>query len=484
MECPAGCAAQVLLKPSNRLMKPTGSARNIVSAWWLVILLAGCVSRPASRGPVMVLPESVRTSFHLAPSYQKYLPVGGLPVVGSSQVSDHAMREAAWLVERLLGGRPDILQAMAANQTRFAVMAWNEFTTDIPEHAALTPKVFWDRRARGLGATPQAPAVSCAEENLLAFPGDPYPTENIGIHEFAHAIHEMGLGTVDPTFDPRLRAAFHSATNRGLWAGTYAGSNRHEYWAEAVQSWFDDNRQNDALHNHVNTRAELKSYDPGVAALCLEVFGDGAWRYRRPMLRPARDRRHLAGFDPARSPRFEWRPAPVPDQPRVLIQTALGDLELELDARRAPETTRNFLRYVHAGLYSDGQFFRTVRSDNQPTNAYRIQVIQAGANPARTNDFYPAIRLERTRDTGWTHRAGTLSMARSEPDTAQENFFICLEDAPELDYGGRRNADGQGFAAFGMVVQGMNVLREMHRQPATGQTLSPPIRIQRAIRLN
>ena len=163
--------------------------------------------------------------------------------------------------------------------------------------------------------------MSCAEENLLAFPGDPYPTENIGIHEFAHAIHEMGMVTVDPTFDRRLRAAFHSATNRGLWAGTYAGSNRHEYWAESVQSWFDDNRHNDALHNHVNTRVELKAYDPAVAALCQEVFGDSPWRYQRPMLRLARDRRHLLGFNPARSPRFEWRSAPVPEKPRVLIQT-------------------------------------------------------------------------------------------------------------------------------------------------------------------
>ena len=439
---------------------------------------------PAEAEAPRPLPAGLRAQFGLAPFYQKHLLVGGLPIVGSAQVSDPALREATWLVRKMLGRRPDILRAMAAQRTRFAVMAWNEFTTDIPEHSGLTPQVYWDRRARGLGATPEAPAVSCAEENLLAYPGDPYPTENIGIHEFAHAIHEMGMPAVDPTFDPRLRAAFHSATNRGLWAGTYAGSNRHEYWAEAVQSWFDDNRENDALHNHVNTRMELCAYDPAVAALCREVFGDGTWRYQRPALRSAAERRHLSGYDPARSPRFQWRPAAIPDQPRVLMQTALGDIELLLDARRAPVTVSNFLHYVHHGFYADGRFVRTVRPENQPTDTFLIQVIQAEANPTRAVEFPPAIPLERTRDTGLRHLTGTISMARREPDSAQDNFFICVTDEPELDFAGRRNSDGQGFAAFGQVVKGMEVVRQLHSHAHTNQTLTPPVRIQRAIRLN
>lgn len=457
-----------------------------LSVWWCVLagLMVSCVTRPTEFQAVRPIPEPLRRSFNLTAFYQKHLLVGGLPIVGSTNVSDPALREAAWIVERMLGNRPDILHAMAANRTRMTVMAWNEFTTDIPEHAALTPKVYWDRRARGLGATPDAPAVSCAEENLLAFPGDPYPTENIGIHEFAHAIHEMGMSVVDPTFDTRLRAAFHSATNRGLWKGTYAGSNRYEYWAEATQSWFDDNRENDALHNHVNTRVELLEYDPAVAGLCREVYGDGSWRYRRPLLRPAAERRHLAGFDPTKSPRFQWRPESIPDQPRVLIQTELGDIEVELEARRAPGTVSNFLHYVHAGWYADGRFFRTVRSDNQPTNTTRIHVLQAEANPSKTNEFRAPIALERTRETGLKHLAGTISMARSAPDTAQDSFFFCLEAEPELDFGGRRNPDGQGFAAFGRVVKGMDVVERIHSQPFTGQLLNSPIRIQRAIRLN
>ena len=432
---------------------------------------------------VTPVPADIRAQFKLAPFYQKYLNVGGLPVVGSSKVSDYALLETAWIVRQMLAERPDILRSLATNGTRFAVMAYNEYTTDVPEHADLKPRIFWDRRARGLGASPEAPAVSGAEENVLCFPGDPYSTENIAIHEFAHAIHGMGLNTLDPTFDARLLAAFHSATNQGLWKGTYAGTNREEYWAECVQNWFDDNRENDALHNHVNTRQELKDYDPTAAALCREVFGDGPWRYQKPHLRAPADRAHLQGFDVASAPRFRWRNEAVSEHPRMLIQTALGDIEVELDAKAAPLTVTNFLKYAQDGLYADGRFFRTVTSSNQPTNAIKIAVIQAQANPAKTNEFYPPIRLERTRDTGLKHQAGTLSMARGEPDSAQDHFFICVTDQPELDFGGRRNPDGQGFAAFGRVTKGMDVVRQIHTGPAEGQQLTPPIRIQRAIRL-
>lgn len=452
---------------------------------WRIVGLVALVVGPTLRavddvGPV---PEPVRSAFQLSPFYAKCIVVSGLPVVGSTNVSDAAVREAAWIVEHLLGHREDILRAMATNKVRFAVMAWNEFTTDIPEHRDLTPKVYWDRRARGLGATPVRPAVSCAEENLLAFPGDPYPTENIGIHEFAHAIHEMGMTTADPTFDRRLREAFADARKRGLWTNTYAASNPSEYWAEGVQDWFDDNRQNDALHNHVNTRAELNEYDPALAALCAEVFGDGPWRYQRPAKRAPAERAHLAGFDPSKAPRFVWREAPMVDRPRVTIQTTLGSIGVELEATRAPVTVSNFLRYVLLGLYNDGQFHRTVTLSNQPNNAVKIKVIQASANPARTNELLPPIPLERTRDTGLKHLHGTISMARDGPDTAQDQFFICIGDQPELDFGGRRNPDGQGFAAFGRVYEGMEIARRIQQAPAGGQTLKPPVLIQRAIRV-
>lgn len=447
----------------------------------ILIALNWGIADAQTVGPIS---EQVRNRFDLNLFYQKHLDVGGLPVVGSEYVTDEAMLEAAWIVNKMIGQRPDIIAAMAKNKTRLAVMAYNEFTTDIPEHRHLKSKVYWDRRARGLGATRSAPAVSCAEENLLCHPNDPYSTENICIHEFAHAIHQMGMRDIDPTFDRRLKQAYEGAKKNGLWKDTYASGNRQEYWAEAVQSWFDDNRQNDALHNHVNTRNELKEYDPDLARLCEQVFGNGDWRYKKPMLRTPEDRGHLKNVDFENLPRFEWRKSPIPSSPKVLIQTTAGDIEFELDAEHAPISAANFLEYVHRGLYSDGVFHRTVTADNQPENKIKIAVIQASADPKKKKQFTEPIVIERTRDTGLKHLDGTISMARAAPDSAQDHIFICIGDQPELDFGGKRNPDGQGFAAFGKVTKGMDIVRKIHQSPANGQTLEPKILIQRAIRLN
>ena len=195
---------------------------------------------------------------------------------------------------------------MIKNKIRVAVMAYSERTTDIPEHRDMKPKEYWNMCGRRAGASRRTPVVSCAEENLLNYRGDPYSTENILIHEFGHGIHGVGLAAVDPTFGPRLRKAFSDAMAKGLWRGTYAGSNVGEYWAEAVQSWFDTNRQNDSQHNQVDTREELKAYDPDVAKLCNEVFGDGPWRDVRPDHR--QEKAHLAGFDLSKVPAFKWEP--------------------------------------------------------------------------------------------------------------------------------------------------------------------------------
>ncbi len=452
----------------------------------LLLALCACVwaGAPASLsgadervGPV---PDAVRRALNLDPFYQKYTSVSDLPILSSQQTSDFALLEAAYIIRHMLALRPDTIHVLATNHVRAVVMAYNEFTTDLPEQRDMRPKVYWDSRARGLGGK----VCSGAEENLLCFPGDPYPTENIFLHEFAHVIHEEAMRAVDPTFNTRLRAAFKSATGRGLWKGTYAGTNPSEYWAESVQDWFDNNRHDDALHNHIHTRAMLKEYDPDVAKLCAEVFGEVDWRYLKPMEREPTGRAHLAGFDPAKSPRFHWRNPPIPDKPRVQFETEIGNFEVELDAKAAPVTVSNFLLYANERLYNDGYFFRTVTPSNQPTNTVKIQVVQAVGSQARTNEYYPPIRLERTRDTGLRHLDGTISMARDGPDTAQESFFICIGDQPELDFGGKRNPDGQGFAAFGRVVKGMNLIRKIHASPADGQQLNPPIRIQRAVRLN
>jgi peptidyl-prolyl cis-trans isomerase A (cyclophilin A) len=164
------------------------------------------------------------------------------------------------------------------------------------------------------------------------------------------------------------------------------------------------------------------------------------------------------------------------DLPHVVIQTPLGSMEVEVDTVRAPATSRNFLRYVDQGSYRGGRFHRTVRLDNQPENKLKIEVIQGGLDSRHAKEF-PPIRLERTSETGLAHRDGTVSMARDGPDTATSEFFICIGDQPELDFGGKRKPDGQGFAAFGRVVRGMNVVRQIQTARARGQRLRPPIEI-------
>ncbi len=169
---------------------------------------------------------------------------------------------------------------------------------------------------------------------------------------------------------------------------------------------------------------------------------------------------------------------------RVVVQTEKGEIELELDEARAPTTVRNFLAYVDAGLFDGGVFHRTVKlkPDNQPNSTVKIEVIQGSINPARQSEERAPIPLERTSVTGVKHKDGTISMARDTPDSARSDFFICVGDQPELDQGGKRNPDGQGFGAFGRVVKGMDVVRAIQQAPAEGQKLTPPIKLQRAAR--
>jgi peptidyl-prolyl cis-trans isomerase A (cyclophilin A) len=163
--------------------------------------------------------------------------------------------------------------------------------------------------------------------------------------------------------------------------------------------------------------------------------------------------------------------------PRVLIKTEVGEIELEIDSARAPATAANFLRYVDGKFYDGGRFHRTVRADNQPNDSVRIAVIQGAINRERARDGFPAIALERTSVTSVRHVDGAISMARGGPDSATSGFFICVGEQPSLDYGGRRNPDGQGFAAFGKVVRGMDVVKRIHLSGANGQNLTPPVQI-------
>jgi peptidyl-prolyl cis-trans isomerase A (cyclophilin A) len=168
---------------------------------------------------------------------------------------------------------------------------------------------------------------------------------------------------------------------------------------------------------------------------------------------------------------------------RVRIDTDAGAITAELNPSKAPVTVANFLRYVDAGLYNGGSFHRAVRMDNQPNDSVKIQVIQGGMSTERRGEGFPPIVLERTNVTGLLHVDGALSMARGGADSATNNFFITIGAQPSLDFGGHRNLDGQGFAVFGRVVSGMDVVKIIQSGETAVQTLKAPVRITGVTRI-
>jgi peptidyl-prolyl cis-trans isomerase A (cyclophilin A) len=165
-------------------------------------------------------------------------------------------------------------------------------------------------------------------------------------------------------------------------------------------------------------------------------------------------------------------------RPLIRFDTALGSFWVELRSDVAPITTENFLRYVREGRFDErSSFYRVVRPDNQPDNPVKIEVIQGGFGMDGHDGRLENIAHETTAVTGLRHLDGTISMSRLEPGTAASEFFLCIGDQPELDFGGGRNPDGQGFAAFGQTVRGLEVLRAIHAQPYEAQRLTPPVEI-------
>ena len=159
-----------------------------------------------------------------------------------------------------------------------------------------------------------------------------------------------------------------------------------------------------------------------------------------------------------------------------LIKTKLGNITIELYPAKAPVTVANFLKYVDAHLYDSSSFFRAVTLNNQPKDSIKIEVIQGG-DVDSVKEFAP-IPLETTNITGLLHKDGTISMARGKPASATSSFFICINDQPELDHGGKRNKDGQGFAAFGKVIKGMDVVKKIQWiYPEQGQYFKPVVYI-------
>jgi hypothetical protein len=185
--------------------------------------------------------------------YRQSVSANGFPIVASGKVNPYALKEAAFLVNQMLAKRPEVREAMIKSGARLCIMAHNEYTTDLPE--------------------------------------------------FAHNIHLRGMVNVDPTFDGRLKAAYDAAMKAGLWKGKYASVNHHEYFAVGAAAWYGHNRFNDFDHNHVHLRWQLIEYDPGLAAICREVFGDAALKYTKPATRLTG---HMAGYDPAKAPSFVW----------------------------------------------------------------------------------------------------------------------------------------------------------------------------------
>jgi peptidyl-prolyl cis-trans isomerase A (cyclophilin A) len=169
--------------------------------------------------------------------------------------------------------------------------------------------------------------------------------------------------------------------------------------------------------------------------------------------------------------------------PRVRIRTELGDLVVEVYAERAPITAANFLRYVDENRFESASFYRVVTMENQPNDSIRIEVVQGGIGFVESDLRLPPIPHETTDRTGVRHRDGTISMARLEPGTASSEFFVCFGEQPELDFGGRRNPDGQGFAAFGRVREGMDTVRKIHGRGGRDQMLDSPVRILEVARV-
>ncbi len=179
-----------------------------------------------------------------------------------------------------------------------------------------------------------------------------------------------------------------------------------------------------------------------------------------------------------------WSGAGIQAGPRVVMKTGLGEITIEVRPDKAPVTAANFLSYVDRGLFDGATFYRVVRLDNQPQDKVKIEVIQGGLDLTPGSRALEPIAHETTDRTGLKHLDGTISMARDVPGSASSEFFICVNAQPELDSGGRRNPDGQGFAAFGRVVSGMDVVRRIQALPDRAQMLVERVPILSVRRLN
>jgi hypothetical protein len=260
----------------------------------LTIALSACTATPTGNTPAVTDPtpkpnptscviSTPPASLGLDAFYGKYCSVRGIPLVAASVVPDAAFNEAWNVLENMLTGVSSaVVQKIIANKIRIGIIGKDQLTTDMPEYRNLD-KDFplpggqsWNARARGLGATVDIPLITGAEENILCLPGDRYVGESILLHEFSHTVLNLGVEFTDANFKGRLNTAYTAAKNKGLWQNTYADDTVEEYWAEGVQNYYNTNIESipsNGIHNEINTRAELKTYDPDLFALIQEIFG-------------------------------------------------------------------------------------------------------------------------------------------------------------------------------------------------------------------
>ncbi len=269
------------------------------------VLLVGTISARTQDGKPAAKPfieDYVRASISAPPTsfgfdvfYKKYTDALGIAILSSEKAPDNALLVARDIVIHMLAKRPDLREELVRKKMHVGVMAQSESTTDIPEHshwkrpsrddprltpgekknydngiAKMTDKEYWDRRARGMGGNP----TTCAEENLLGYPGTRYYGENIFVHEFSHAIMGVAIRSVDPSMFSEIQTAYKDAMAKGLWKNHYASTNANEYWAEGTQTWFWSNYEYMDGGTRVQTPDDLRQYDPKLYELLGRVYPD------------------------------------------------------------------------------------------------------------------------------------------------------------------------------------------------------------------
>ena len=254
-------------------------------------------AKPFIQDYVKAVIAAPSASLSVDPFYQKYADAMGISILSSEKCPDAALLVARDIVIHMLAKRPDLRAEMVKKKMKVGVMAQSESTTDIPEHrnnkrpgpndprltlgekanydkpggiASQTDKEYWDKRARGLGGNP----TTCAEENLLGYPGTRYFGENIFVHEFSHAIMGQGIRTADPTLFAEIQAAYKEAMTKKLWQNHYASTNANEYWAEGTQTWFWSNYEYTDGETRVQSPEDLQKYDPKLYELLSRVYAD------------------------------------------------------------------------------------------------------------------------------------------------------------------------------------------------------------------